>query len=37
MIGTESGSIFQSFDERTLGDDRRGETITSGMLIVEQL
>jgi beta-galactosidase len=40
MIGTESGSIFQSFDERySLGDDpgRVRPNYTSGMLQVERL
>ena len=40
MIGTESGSIFQSFDERySLGDDPAvvQPNYTSGMLIVERL
>jgi beta-galactosidase len=40
MIGTESGSIFQSFDERySLGDDSAAvrPNYTSGMLQVERL
>jgi beta-galactosidase len=40
MIGTESGSIFESFDERvSLGDDSTGvrPNYTSGMLQVERL
>jgi beta-galactosidase len=40
MIGTESGSIFQSFDEQySLGDDPKvvKPNYTSGMLIVERL
>ena len=40
MIGTESGSIFQSFDEQySLGDDPAvvRPNYTSGMLIVERL
>ncbi len=40
MIGTESGSIFQSFDERySLGDDPAAvrPNYTSGMLQVERL